>query len=378
MFPLISRKGNVPIVYQRPDSVSILDDEDAVSRLSRYFKILRRETISKQLIAKMLKVNIDAKKSSLNELWEIHDNKVEELYEMIKEFSDEELKEMWSKKGKSEYNLVDLKAEIAHRLLKSCNFCEWNCNVDRTRGRKGVCLLNSKAYVASIFIHIGEESELVPSYTIFFSHCNFKCVFCQNWDISQVHSGREIPPVLVADAIKSEWNNFRIRNVNWVGGEPTPNLHYILDVIRLVDVSVPMVWNSNLYDSVEAMKLLKGIIDVWLPDFKYGNNNCALRYSKIRNYFDVVTRNLKMISDWGEEIIIRHLILPNHVECCTLPILRWVKRNMNLEKLRFNLMDQYRPEYKAHKYPEINRPINRREWVKALKVARELGISLTL
>ena len=378
MYPKIDRKGEIPVVSMRPDSLAILEDEEARSKLKRYFEILERKTVSKLLISKMISVGDFEGIRDFDELWEIHNNGVLEVYDLLRDFSGIELKEKWRKIGSKRNNLVDLKAYLARILLKKCNLCEWKCGVDRTKGEKGVCLLDDNAYVASIFIHVGEEAELVPSYTIFFSHCNFKCVFCQNWDISQEHYGKTIPPILLAKIIDKEWRNYRIRNVNWVGGEPTPNLHYIIDVMRYVEESVPMVWNSNLYDSVQTMSLLKGLIDVWLPDFKYGNNKCALRYSKVRGYFDVVTRNLKMLSDWGEEVIIRHLILPNHVECCTIPVISWIKDNMNLEKVRLNLMDQYRPEYKAFNYPEISRQIKREEWRKALGFAKEAKISLTL
>ena len=376
-FPMIGRVGAVPICYQRPDSVEILKDKEAVGRLERYFKILRREAIAKFLVAKMIEVNWDDD-AELDDLWKLHDLGVEKQYEILKKKSDRELLLEWERKGPADINLVDLKAEIANRILEECVFCEWRCKVDRTKGQKGVCRLDEKAYIASIFVHIGEESELVPSYTIFFSHCNFKCVFCQNWDISQEHAGRTIPPMVLAETITREWDAFRIRNVNWVGGEPTMNLHYILEVLRYLDASVPIVWNSNLYDSLETMKLLKGLVDVWLPDFKYGNNQCALKYSKVPKYYDTVTRNLKMISNWGEEVIIRHLILPNHVDCCTLPILKWISENMNLDKTRVNLMDQYRPEYRAHEYKELNRRISGGEWRRSLEFAKKIGLSLTL
>ncbi len=163
-----------------------------------------------------------------------------------------------------------------------------------------------------------------------------------------------------------------------VGGDPGPNIHYIFDVLLHTNASVPQIWNSNFYQSVEALKLLDGVIDLWLPDFKYGNNECAMRLSKAPRYFDVISRNFTFVNKNGDEILIRHLVLPNHLDCCTIPILKWIKNNMDLAKVRVNIMAQYRPEYKAHDYKEISRRITHEEYSRAINTARELGIPLTM
>ncbi|MEX0568727.1 MAG: hypothetical protein Q6363_006155, partial [Candidatus Njordarchaeota archaeon] len=189
--------------------------------------------------------------------------------------------------------------------------------------------------------------------------------------------GAYISPIEVAIMIEKHWNQGEIRNVNWVGGDPTPNIHYILDVLVNLEVSVPQIWNSNFYNSIEALKLLDGIIDLWLPDFKYGNNKCGERLSNVPKYFDTVTRNFKIVNKKGDEILIRHLVLPNHTDCCTIPILEWIKENMDLSKVRLNIMAQYRPEYKAHKYEDISRRLTREEYLRAVKYAKKLEIPLT-
>jgi len=377
MFAMIGQIDGVPVVYQRPDSIDILFDDEAKRRLPRYFKILKGLALPKFLIAKLVEVEYD-RSDGLEDLWKAHDEGLKEFYRLRDELSESELIDLWKKAGEREKNLLMLKRDVAWKVLEKCSLCRWRCGVNRLESNKCVCRLDKNAYISTVFIHIGEEPELVPSYTIFFSHCNFKCVFCQNWDISQFHSGNRIPPKTLAEAIEREWRDRRIRNTNWVGGEPTPNLHYILDVLVELKDGPPVVWNTNFYASLETMRILDGIVDIWLPDFKYGNNECAQKYSKIPKYFDVVSRNFKILSDKGEEVIIRHLIMPNHVECCTIPILTWIKENMDLSHVRLNLMDQYRPEYQASKYPEITRRIKRSEWDTALKTAKELGISLTL
>ena len=211
---------------------------------------------------------------------------------------------------------------------------------------------------------------LVPSYTIFFSGCTFSCVYCQNWDISQYETGIYIEPAQMAMLIdKAEENG--AKNVNWVGGEPTPHLLYILNVLKESNANLPQIWNSNMYCSEETMELLSSFIDIYLTDFKYGNNACAERLSKIKNYWEVVTRNHKIAYKNGE-MIIRHLILPSHIECCSKPILEWIAENVS--DALVNIMEQYYPTYKASEYGEINRRISSDEFNEVCRYARKLGI----
>jgi putative pyruvate formate lyase activating enzyme len=161
------------------------------------------------------------------------------------------------------------------------------------------------------------------------------------------------------------------KNVNWVGGDPTPNLLYILQVLEKCEVNIPQVWNSNMYCSIETMKLLAGIIDVYLTDFKYGNDECAKRLSKVENYMKIVKRNHKIAHDAGE-MIIRHLVLPNHIDCCSKPIIKWIAEN--LPNATVNIMAQYRPEYKAYEYNDISRPVLPEEVLQVKEYADKLGI----
>lgn len=261
------------------------------------------------------------------------------------------------------------KINAAEDILHACRFCERRCGVNRLMGQRGYCrVLESR--ITSEFLHWGEEAELIPSYTIFFSGCTFRCVYCQNWDISQYPGGGiYIKPERLAEMItKTEGIN-----VNWVGGDPTPNIHYILQVLDNLDGNIPQIWNSNMYLTEEAMKLLDGVIDVYLTDFKYGNDECAERLSDARNYTEVIKRNHKLAEEQCE-VIIRHLILPEHLECCTKPILEWISENM--ENPAVNMMGQYRPEYKAMGYGELQRRLNHVEYQEAIDFGRELGLNI--
>jgi putative pyruvate formate lyase activating enzyme len=165
----------------------------------------------------------------------------------------------------------------------------------------------------------------------------------------------------------------RARNVNWVGGEPTPNLPFILAVLRECSADIPQVWNSNMYMTENSMKLLSGVVDVFLTDFKYGNDECARRLSNAPDYMRIVKRN-HLIARESAEVIIRHLVLPGHIECCTRPALEWIAEN--LQHVKVNVMGQYHPEYKAREYVEISRPIAGDEFGRSIEIAENLGLDL--
>ncbi|AMM54104.1 radical SAM protein [Pyrococcus kukulkanii] len=329
--------------------------------LPKYFAILEGEDIPNFLLTRKVEVSFDDN-TNLQELWEVHDEGMDRLKE-------NDLSENPRK------NLLDLKAKIADRILESCHLCEIRCGINRKESI-GYCRVK-ESLVASDFLHYGEEPELVPSYTVFFSGCNFRCIFCQNWDISQFRVGIEIIPEYMALKIERAYR-FGAKNVNFVGGEPTPNLPFILETLRHVRVPIPVIWNSNMYMSVEAMKLLDGVVDVYLGDFKYGNDECARKYSKVPRYWEVVTRNFLLAKNhFRAEFLIRHLVMPNHLECCTRPILKWIAENLGRD-VRVNVMFQYRPEYRAQEYKEIARMLTLEEMEEAEKIVREIGLKNAL
>lgn len=288
---------------------------------------------------------------------------------------------------RQEQSLLDLKLAIARKMLKECNLCERHCGVNRASGASGKCGVLD-AHIASHFMHYGEEAPLVPSYTIFFAGCNFECVFCQNCDIStHPTAGKHIPAELMARRLENlsevgragfkislvrEWDD-RAKNVNWVGGEPTPNLAYVLEVLKETRCNLPQIWNSNMYMSEESMSLLEGTMDLFLADLKYGNDDCAKKYSKVDDYFRVVTRN-HLLASKRADVLVRHLMLPGHLECCTVPILKWLSEN--LPEALVNIMDQYRPMHLAYLYPELLSRVRPEDHQSAIRQALELGLKL--
>jgi putative pyruvate formate lyase activating enzyme len=316
-------------------------------------------------------------------------------------------------------NLLDLCRELAYRMLAHCNFCRWDCRVDRAAETKlGACKLGSGTRVSSYFHHPGEEliyRGRQGSGTIFFTSCNMRCAFCQNGDISTDKDNGE--PVTARTLATMAWI-LRVEgchNINWVGGDPTIHLHTIVDAIaqlpelRPTDedlrralptkadwrtaflpvranaerggvCNAPMLWNSNFFMSAEAMRLLRLLMDIWLPDFKFGPGECAKELSRTPWYWETVTGNLKLIHGWGEQFTIRHLVMPGHVECCTKPVLEWIAREM--PEVPVNVMDQYRPENFCDpadpKFKDRYRPIARRpraaEIRQAYRYAKDLGL----
>jgi len=221
---------------------------------------------------------------------------------------------------------------------------------------------------------MGEETDLIPSYTIFFSGCTFECLFCQNWDISQRETGTILDAGAVARDIDEHFGD--VRNINWVGGEPTPNLPFILDVLTMAREPIPQIWNSNMYMTEEATALLDGVVDIYLADFKWGPGDCSRRYSRVHNYWEIVKRN-HSLANAQAEIMLRHLVMPGHVDCCTRPILEWIATNLDTSKVVVNVMDQYRPEYKAFGIPSLNRRISESEFLQAYRLAKTLGLEVT-
>ena len=162
-----------------------------------------------------------------------------------------------------------------------------------------------------------------------------------------------------------------------VGGDPTPNTYHIIAMMRHLELNVAQLWNSNMYVSIEGMRLLLDIMDIWLPDLKYGSDDCALRISNAPNYWEIATRNIKLAHDLGGgNVIIRVLVLPNHFECCTKPILEWIAENC--PRALTNIMRQYRPMWRVRsereKFSDLNRGPSREEMRKAHELADKLGM----
>lgn len=255
-----------------------------------------------------------------------------------------------------------------------CNLCPFNCNVDRI-DNLGRCRCGILPKLALASIHNWEEpciSGENGSGTVFFSGCNLSCIFCQNHEISHSGFGKEVSIERLAN-IFLELQNKNVNNINLVS--PTPYVHQIikaLDIAKTNGLKIPVVYNTNSYENVETIKKLNGYVDIYLPDLKYFDNNIALEYSRVPNYFDTASKAIlemasqvpnNIFNDSGimqKGIIIRHLILPGNVTQ-TKKILNWIKNSLP-EDIYISIMAQYFPTYKAKEHKILNRKISKREY----------------
>lgn len=354
----------------RRDAIAVLNDKTARKSLARYFSVMQNEKPAKFTIARKLPAEFN-ENDSIEGLWQKHARLTGEFHEVEGEIDTRQknLKEMKT----PEKSYLDLKIEIAKKILSNCHFCTRRCGINRIEGELGYCRCGTEITVSSIFEHMGEEPELVPSGTIFTIGCTMRCHHCQNWTISQwIENGGIYKPKELAKEVERLRVN-GCRNVNLVGGEPTPWLGQWLETFRLVNTNVPVVWNSNSYYSAETAQLLAGFADVYLLDFKYGSDECAEKISDAPDYWEVCTRNHLEAKKCGE-LIIRMLVLPNHLECCTKSIISWIAENLGTET-RVNVMFQYRPEWRAHEIPELRRRLTRDEIERAVQLAKEANLT---
>jgi putative pyruvate formate lyase activating enzyme len=352
--------------HLRPDALAVLTEKKARASLARYFDVVQDEKPAKFIIAKKIAAEY-SEHDSTKELWQKHAVLIDEMQTI--ESKIDRGQENPHDLPLPQTSFLDLKIELANRILRHCHLCTRQCGVDRIEGELGYCKCGAEIAVSSIFEHMGEEPELVPSGTIFTMGCTMQCKHCQNWTISQwMEIGETYNPERLAKEVEKLRNN-GCRNANLVGGEPTPWLKQWLATFRNVNVNIPVVWNSNSYYGPEAAQLLAGFADIYLLDFKYGPMECAARTSDAPDYWTVSTRNHQEAKRHGE-IIVRILVLPNHLECCTKPIIDWIAQNLGTQT-RVNLMFQYRPEWRAHEIPGMQRRLSKNEMEKAIQLAEE-------
>ena len=281
------------------------------------------------------------------------------------------------------------KGELAQRgqllmeFLKECRLCPRECRVNRLNGEVGVCQAGSELVVSSAFPHFGEEAPLVGHHgsgTIFLTHCNLRCIFCQNYDISHLGNGERIT---ISDLVRVmvRLQEIGCHNINFV----TPT-HYVPQIVASLPEAIekglrlPIVYNCSGYESIEVIRLLEGVVDIYMPDAKYLDESHSKRFSNAPDYPEVnkkilkemyrqvgdLTINSKGIAERG--LLIRHLVMPNEVSSSEA-VLKFIAEEISVHSY-VNIMDQYRPEYRAHEYPEINRRITHKEYLEAIQWAK--------
>ena len=272
-------------------------------------------------------------------------------------------------------------------LLEACRLCPRTCGVNRLDGKRGVCRTGRRAIVSSAAPHFGEEKPLVGnrgSGAIFFSGCNLKCLFCQNYEISHLLAGDEVSAGRLA-MLMLHLQKIGCHNLNLV--TPTHVVPQILEALELAvkgGFRLPIVYNTGGYDALEVIRLLDGIVDIYMPDIKYLSPEAAKEYSDAEDYPTVIKKVIRemhrqvgdlVISPEGiatRGLLVRHLVMPGMLED-TARIAAFLAGEISRDTY-VNIMAQYRPEYLAHEHPPLDRPLSRDEWREALRRARAAGL----
>jgi putative pyruvate formate lyase activating enzyme len=276
----------------------------------------------------------------------------------------------------------------AYARLEECDLCARYCRVNRRQTIRGaVCRTGERAVVSSFGPHHGEEDPLRGtggSGTIFFSWCNLRCSFCQNWEISQKGIGREVEPEEIA-AMMLELQGHGCHNINFVS--PSHTVAQILAAVELAareGLRLPLVYNTGGYDSLEALALLDGVIDIYMPDMKYGDSETAHRYSHVRNYWETnQAAVLEMHRQVGDllldsrgialrGLLVRHLVLPDDL-ANSEKVFTFIAQKISGDTY-INVMDQYAPGYRAGDVPPLDRPVGHEEVRRALLQAEKCGL----
>ena len=275
----------------------------------------------------------------------------------------------------------------ARERLRRCHVCPRHCAIDRLEGDLGFCLVGAKPFVSSHSPHHGEEAPLRGwngSGTIFFASCNLRCVYCQNYEISQLREGREMSANELAEMMLSLQAQ-GCHNINLV--TPSHQVPQILEGLLLAaqrGLQIPLVYNTSSYDELETLRLLDGIVDIYLPDFKYADAEAGLKYSKVPGYPEVAKAAIKemhrqtgdlVIDERGlavRGVLVRHLVLPGGL-AGTLAIMRILAEDIS-KNTYVNIMDQYRPCWKAFNYPPLDRQLTKEEFEEAIEAAKTAGL----
>jgi putative pyruvate formate lyase activating enzyme len=282
---------------------------------------------------------------------------------------------------------LQARAALAHAGLAECRLCAWECRTNRLAGKTGACKTGTLAEVSSYGPHPGEERPLSGwngSGTVFFARCNMRCQYCQNAEISQVRPGKPTSPEALA-SILLELQEMGCHNINFV----TPS-HVVAQILAAVLIAaqqglrLPLVYNTGGYDALDSLRLLDGVIDIYMPDMKYSSAAIAKVYSKIPHYPQVnqaaVREMHRQVGDLVLDengiarrgLLVRHLVLP-HDLAGSAETLRFLAQEIS-PNTYLNLMDQYRPAFNARQFPKLRRPITRQEYAHALALAESGGL----
>lgn len=272
------------------------------------------------------------------------------------------------------------RSERAFSLLQNCQFCAHHCGANRLRGETGPCHAGVEARVFHYQTEVGDEAELAPLFAVAFSGCDLRCDFCntgaQSWNPRAgdcVISGLDCPGLRVLAQRAEHALNQGARGIMILGGEPTVHLPAALALAAQFPEHARLIWKTNAHGTEMARDLLDGVFDVWVADFKFGQNQCAERLARVPRYLETVQENL-LWSARQAELIVRHLLMPGHLHCCWKPVAEWLAGN--LPETKVSLRTGFWPGWQSRRHGELRATTSRADEREAFHLARSLGLNL--
>lgn len=265
------------------------------------------------------------------------------------------------------------RAAIARAMLADCRLCAHNCGVNRLEGELGLCRASATTRFFSAQVEVAEDLELIPSFALALSGCDLRCDFCITGAPSWNARAGEVfdPRTIAVNAIHALAHG--ARTIMLLGGEPTIHLPAALEFVAELPASAKLVWKTNAHASAVARELLDGMFDIWLADFKFGNDACAQSLARVPDYLRVVRENLLWAAE-HTQLVVRHLLMPGHIDCCWKRVAEWLAAE--LPNAKVSLRSSFWPAWRARVHPELRGAVTEVESHEALRIAHELGLDL--
>jgi len=265
------------------------------------------------------------------------------------------------------------RAVTARAALADCRLCAHDCRVNRLAGELGRCHAGATARCFTAQVEVSDELELIPTFAIALSGCDLRCDFCitgeESWNAA---AGMPLDAEEMA-ARAGQALDCGARTIMILGGEPTVHLPAALELVAALPETAKLVWKTNAHGSAQARELLDELFDVWLADFKFGSDACARRLARVPDYVATVRENLRWANDHSE-LIVRHLVMPGHIECCWRPVAEWLAQE--LPGVKVNLRSGFWPAWQAARHPELCAVPSARSCQRAWDIARDCRLNL--
>jgi putative pyruvate formate lyase activating enzyme len=277
------------------------------------------------------------------------------------------------RRGSGRAELARERARLARESLSACQLCHQLCLVNRLAGEVGVCGADADTHVFSAQLEVGDESVLVPTYAIALNGCNMRCGFCiSRKDSWNANAGTFTTPLALAQQAQKALDQ-GARTVQFLGGEPVIHLPFVLSVVAQLPDSAQLVFKTNATASAQARELMDGLFDFHVADYKFGQDDCAIRLAHAHQYTASVQENLLWACGQGG-LIIRHLLMPGHVECCWKPVAAWIAEHV--PSARISLRTGFWPDMRTHALPDLRRTLTSTEINHARELARFYQLNL--